>query len=110
VSIGEILFPYRAKRSFGVISLAFLFLVLLAEIELVVFVGLGLVAHRADLFIDLQADILPAAVIVSLVSSSVFAWRARAWTRARIAGISEWGGPASSAYGEKLAARRANQP
>ena len=111
MGIGDIAFPYRAKRSFGVVSFAFVFLMLVAEAELVVFIGLGIIAHRVDLFVDLQQDILPAAVLVSLVTSGVFAWRARSWSKARIEGLRDWGGPATSSYAEKIAARRTtNQP
>ena len=102
----DIAFPYRAQRTFGIVSLAFLFLVLLIETELVVFIGLAIVAHRLDLFLPLQPDILPAAVLVSLVASSVFAWRARSWSKARIEGLRDWGGAATTAYAEKIAARR----
>jgi hypothetical protein len=105
VSLRDIAFPYRAQRPFGIASFAFVFLMLLFEVELIVFIGLGVVAHRADLFVDLQPDILPAAALVSLVAGIVFAWRARAWTRARIASLRDWDGAAMSAYVEKLAAR-----
>lgn len=108
MGLGDIAFPYNAKRSFGVVSFAFVFLLLLLEVEIVVFIGLGIIAHRIDLFLDLQPDILPAAVLVSLVTSSVFAWRARAWSKARIEGLSEWGGAATTAYAEKIAARRSS--
>ena len=111
VSLMDIAFPYRAQRSFGVVSFSFVFLMLVIEAEILVFIGLGIVAHRIDLFIDLQSDILPAAVLVSLITSAVFAWRARAWSKARIEGLREWGGAATSSYAEKIAARRnANQP
>ena len=111
MGIGDIAFPYRAKRSFGAVSFAFVFLMLVAEAELVVFIGLGIIAHRVDLFLDLQQDILPAAVLVSLAASGVFAWRARGWSKARIEGLRDWGGPATSSYAEKIAARRTtNQP
>src|SRR2546423_15333537 len=79
---------------------------LLVEAEVIVFIGLGVIAHRIDLFIDLQQDILPAAVLVSLLTAGVFAWRARAWTKTRIEGLRDWGGPATSSYAEKIAARR----
>lgn len=111
VSLGDIAFPYRAKRSFGVVSFAFVFVLLILEAELIVFIGLGIIAHRFDLFIELQQDILPAAALVSLVTSSVFAWRARAWSKARIDGLRDWGGAATTSYAEKIAARRtSNQP
>ena len=105
MSIGDIAFPYRAKRSFGAVSLAFVVLMLILEAELVVFIGLGIVARRLDLFVDLQPDIFPAVTMVSLVASGVFAWRARAWSRIRIEGLSEWGGAAAISYAEKIAAR-----
>jgi len=108
VSLGDIAFPYKAQRSFGVVSFAFVFLMLMVEAELVVFIGLGIIAHRIDLFVDLQTDILPAAAMVSLVASGVFAWRARAWSKARIEGLREWGGAATTSYAEKIAARRSS--
>ena len=111
MSLADIAFPYRAKKSFGVVSFAFVFLMLVLEAELVVFVGLGIIAHRVDLFIELQQDILPAAVLVSLVAAGVFAWRARAWSKARIESLREWSSPATTSYAEKIAARRTtNQP
>ncbi len=106
MSLGDIAFPYKAKRSFGIVSFCFVFLMLVLEAEAVVFVGLGIIAHRIDLFIDLQVDILPAAVLVSLIAAGVFAWRARAWSKARIEGLREWGGAATTSYAEKIAARR----
>ena len=109
MSLSDIAFPYKAQRSFGIVSFCFVFVVLIVEIELVVFVALGIIAHRVDLFLELQPDILPAAAMVSLVASAVFAWRARAWTRARIAGLREWGGASTTAYAEKIAARRATR-
>ena len=108
MSLGDIAFPYKAKRSFGIVSFAFVFLMLILEAELVVFIGLGIIAHRIDLFLDLQVDILPAAAMVSLVASGVFAWRARAWSKARIEGLREWGGAATTSYAEKIAARRSS--
>ena len=65
MTLEEIIFPYRARRSFGIVSFS-----------------------------------------MSLIASAVFAWRAHAWTRARIEGLRGWGGAASAAYGEKIAARR----
>jgi hypothetical protein len=108
VSLGDIAFPYKAKRSFGIVSFSFVFLMLVLEAELVVFVGLGIIAHRIDLFLELQQDILPAAVLVSLIASAVFAWRARAWSKARIEGLRDWGGAATASYAEKIAARRSS--
>ena len=106
MSLGDIAFPYKARRSFGIVSFAFVFLLLVLEAELVVFVGLGIIAHRLDLFLDLQSAIVPAAVLVSLVASAVFAWRARAWSKARVEALRDWGGAATSSYAEKIAARR----
>ncbi|HLZ48014.1 MAG TPA: hypothetical protein VKR80_05120 [Candidatus Limnocylindria bacterium] len=106
MSLGDIAFPYRAKRSFGIVSFCFVFLLLILDAEVVVFIGLGIIAHRVDLFLELQPDLLPAAALVSLVASAVFAWRARAWSKARIAGLRDWGGAATTSYAEKIAARR----
>ena len=106
MSLGDIAFPHKRQRPFGVVSFSFVFLMLILETELVIFIGLGIIAHRIDLFLDLQQDILPAAFLVSLIASDVFAWRARAWSMARIEGLREYGGAATTSYAEKIAARR----
>lgn len=101
MSLGDLAFPYRANRRFGVASFALLFVALLAEIELLVFAALAL-AGRADLFLSLQPLIVPAAVFVSLTAAAVFAWRARAWTRARMDGTRRYTAETAS-YAERLA-------
>jgi hypothetical protein len=108
VSLSDIAFPHKRQRPFGVVSFSFVFLMLVLEAELVVFIGLGIIAHRMDLFVDLQQDILPAAVLVSLVASTVFAWRARAWSKARIEGLRDYSTAATTSYAEKIAARRSS--
>jgi len=85
VSLLEILFPYRAGRQFGASSFALLFILIIVEIEVLVLLGLAIVA-RADLFIDLQTLVLPMACFVSLVTTVTFWWRARSWIRRRIGG------------------------
>jgi hypothetical protein len=100
----DIAFPYRAHRSFGAASFALVFIALIAEIEILVLLALGIVAHRLDLFVDLQLAVFPAAAAISLAATSVFSWRARAWTRARIAGLSAWGA-GSGDYAATLRAR-----
>lgn len=104
VGLKEIAFPYRANRSFGAASFALVFLVLVAEIELLVLIALGVVAHRLDVFLALQTAVFPAAAAVSLATTTVFAWRARSWTRARIAGLAAWGTD-SGDYAATLRAR-----
>lgn len=108
--LGDIAFPYRAKRSFGAASFALIFLVILLEIEALVLVALGVIAHRFDLFIDLQSVVLPAACVIALAAATVFWWRARRWTKHKIELLNVWaqGGTAGggSAYGEKLALKR----
>lgn len=92
MGLGDIAFPYRAQRTFGIASFSLVFLMLVLEAEVVVFIGLAVIAHRIDLFIELQQAILPAAALVSLVVSAFFAWRARAWSKARIEGrLREYG-------------------
>ena len=103
--LGDIAFPYRAKRSFGAASFALIFLVILLEIEALVLVALGIVAHRFDLYLAVQDPLLPVACAVSLAASAVFWWRARAWTRQRIAMLNLWAG-GGSAFGERLARDR----
>ncbi len=109
VSLSEIAFPYRANRPFGAASFALVFLMIIAEIEILVFVALAIVGHRLDLYVDLQQVVLPGACLVSLSTTGVFWWRARSWTRARIAAIRDWGAGAGS-YGERLAARTNRAP
>lgn len=101
----EIAFPARSKSVFGASSFALLVLVLVFEIELLVFVALGVVAHRVDLFVALQEAVFPAAFLVSVATSAVFWWRARAWTRKRIKSLDQWANT-GSAFGERLARSR----
>lgn len=105
VTLGDIAFPYRRQRRFGLASFALVFLVLVGEIELLVLIALGLVAKRFDLFLALQPVVLPAAVLVSLAAAAVFAWRARRWTDERMRSLGEWGSGASS-FAERLAQSR----
>ena len=101
----DVAFPYRIKKRFGAASFALIFLVLLAEIELLVFVALAIVAHRLDLFIGLQPVILPGACLVALSAAGVFWWRARSWTRQRVDMLNLWA-QGGTAYGERLAKSR----
>jgi len=103
-SLSEILFPYKAKRSFGAASFALIFLMILAEVEVLVGLALGIVAHRFDLFADLQTVILPGACLIALSTAIVFWWRARAWTRSRVEMLDLWAG-GGTAFGERLAAK-----
>ena len=104
-SLIDIAFPYRIKKSFGAASFALIFLILLAEIEVLVFIALAIVAHRLDLFVDLQPIVLPGACLVALTASGVFWWRARSWTKQRVEVLNLWteGG---TAYGERVARSR----
>jgi hypothetical protein len=101
----DVAFPYRIKKRFGAASFALIFLVLLAEIELLVFVGLAIVAHRLDLFIGLQPIIFPGACLVALAAAGVFWWRARSWTKQRVEMLNLWA-QGGTAYGERLAKSR----
>ena len=106
----DIAFPYRRKNSFGAASFALLFLVILVEVEALCLVALGLIAHRFDLFIDLQTVLLPGACVVALLTTTAFWWRARTWTKTKIEMLNVWaqGGTAGAgtAYGQKLALKR----
>jgi hypothetical protein len=104
-SLLDVAFPYRIKRRFGAASFALIFLVLLAEIELLVFVALAIVGHRLDLFMGLQPIILPAACLLALAASAVFWWRARSWTKQRVELLNLWA-QGGTAYGERLAKSR----
>lgn len=101
----DVAFPYRIKRRFGAASFALIFLVLLAEIELLVFIALAIVAHRLDLFMGLQPIIFPGACLVALAASVVFWWRARSWTQQRVDMLNLWA-QGGIAYGERLAKAR----
>ena len=101
----DIAFPYRIKKRFGAASFALIFLVLLAEIELLVFIALAVVAHRLDLFTGLQPIILPAACLLALAAAGVFWWRARSWTKQRVDMLNLWA-QGGTAYGERLAKSR----
>src|SRR6266542_1320039 len=104
----DIAFPHRTGRSVGAASFALIFLILLGEIELLVFVALAVVAHRLDLFTDLQPVILPGACLVALSAAGVFWWRARSWTKQR-SEMRNLGAQGGSAYGERLAKSRQQQ-
>ncbi|HEV8669282.1 MAG TPA: hypothetical protein VGS01_00955 [Candidatus Limnocylindria bacterium] len=104
----DVAFPHRLKKSFGAASFALIFLILLGEIEALVFVALAIVAHRLDLFMDLQPVVLPGACLVALSAAGVFWWRARSWTRQRIEMLNLWA-KGGTAYGERLAKSRQQQ-
>jgi hypothetical protein len=104
-SLMDVAFPYRIKRRFGAASFALIFLVLLAEIELIVFVAIAIVGHRLDLFMGLQPIILPAACLLALAAAGVFWWRARSWTKQRVELLNLWA-QGGTAYGERLAKSR----
>jgi len=106
VSLGDIT-PYRANARYGILSFAMLFVALLIEIETVVFAALA-VAGRPDLFLQLQPLIIPAAVMVSLTAALVFAWRATAWTRARMDDVGEYSAESAN-YAERLAQHHRSQ-
>ena len=104
-SLLDVAFPYRIKRRFGAASFALIFLVLLAEIELLVFIALAIIGHRLDLFMGLQPIILPAACLLALAAAGVFWWRARSWTKQRVDMLNLWA-QGGTAYGERLAKSR----
>jgi hypothetical protein len=104
-SLLDVAFPYRNNRSFGAASFALVFLLLLAEIEGLIVVALGIVAHRLDLFVDLQPVVLPGACLVSLSTAGIFWWRARSWSKQRIEMLDLWA-QGGTAYGERLAKAR----
>jgi hypothetical protein len=101
----DVAFPYRTKKRFGAASFALIFLTLLAEIEGLVFVALAVVAHRLDLFMDLQPIILPGACLVALSAAGVFWWRARSWSKQRVELLNLWA-QGGTAYGERLVKSR----
>lgn len=100
-SLIDIAFPYRRKKSFGAASFALIFLTLLAEIELLVFIALAVIARRLDLFMDLQPVVLPGACLLALAAAAVFWWRARKWNKDRVDMLNVWA-EGGTAYGERL--------
>ncbi len=104
----DVAFPYRAKKNFGAASFALVFLMIVAEVEALVLVALGVVAHRFDLFLDLQEVVFPVACFVALVASVTFWWRARSWAKQRVEMLNLWAG-GGSAFGERLAKTRQQQ-
>lgn len=99
----DVAFPYRAHRQFGAASAAFVFVVLVIEIELLSFAAFGLAGQLA-LFLPLQNLFFPATILVSLAATGAFTLRARTWTRARLRSLDEYDAGAS-AFGERLARR-----
>src|SRR5437870_589418 len=61
------------KRSLA--SAALLFLMLVDEIEGMIFVAVGVLLHRVDLFLSAQDTLFPAIVVVSAVVSLARNWR-----------------------------------
>ena len=104
-SLIDIAFPYRRRRSFGAASFAFTFLVLLFEVELLAFLGVAIAARQPQLWWDLQPIVFPTACLVSLAAAAVFWWRARSWSRQRIAVAEAWARRGTT-LGQQLAEKR----
>jgi hypothetical protein len=104
-SLIDIAFPYRRRRSFGAASFAFTFLVLLLEVQLLAFIGVAIAARQPQLWWDLQPTVFPTACLISLAAAVVFWWRARSWSKRRVAIAEAWarGGPT---FGQQLAQER----
>jgi hypothetical protein len=104
-SLIDVAFPYRRKRSYGAASFAFMFLALLLEVELLAFIGVAIAARQPQLWWDLQPIVFPTACLVSLAAAAVFWWRARTWSKQRVAIAEAWarGGPT---FGQQLAQER----
>ena len=92
MSLIDVAFPYRAKRSFGAASFALVFLTAVAEIEALALVAIAIAASRFDVFVDSQDVILPAACFVALATAIAFWWRARIWSRQRVEMLNVWAG------------------
>jgi hypothetical protein len=93
----DIAFPYRRKRNFGAASFALIFITIVIEVEALALVALGIIGHRFDLFVDLQAIVFPSACAIALAAAAVFWWRARQWTRSRVQMLNLWAGGGSTA-------------
>ena len=101
-SLIDIAFPYRRRQTFGAASFAFTFLVLLLEVELLAFIGVAIAARQLQLWWDLQPIVFPTACLISLAAAGVFWWRARSWSRHRIATLEAWG-RGGTTFGQQLA-------
>jgi hypothetical protein len=64
-------------RQRSLAAAALLFLLLIDEIEGLVFLGVGVLAHRVDLFLESQNVIFPAIVMVAGAVSLARNWRRR---------------------------------
>lgn len=104
MGLKEVVFPVRHDRPYGVASGAFLLLVVVGEVEALALVGLGVVAHRLDLFLALQPAIAPAAFLVAVVAAIAIGFQQRA-VRSRIRRYAEATSDVS-AFAERVAARR----
>jgi len=104
-SLLDIAFPYRRRHSFGAASFALTFLVLLFEVELLAAIGVAIATRQLQLWWDLQPIVLPTACLVSLATAAVFWWRARVWTKKRIAQAVAWSRRGTT-FGEALAEKR----
>lgn len=104
-SLIDIAFPYRRRRSFGAASFAFTFLVLLFEVELLAFIGVAIAGRQPQLWWDLQPVVFPTACLVSLAAAAVFWWRARSWSRQRIAIAEAWA-QRGTTFGQQLTQKR----
>jgi hypothetical protein len=103
-SLIDIAFPYRRRQTFGAASFAFTFLVILFEVELLAFIGVAIAARQLQLWWDLQPIVFPMACLVSLSAAGVFWWRARSWSRRRIATLEGWA-RGGATFGQHLAQR-----
>ena len=76
----EIISPLGRGRRYGAVSATFLFMMVLAEIEGLAFIAVGLVGGRPDLFLVGQGVIFPAAWTVAAATAGAMLWRARNWS------------------------------
>lgn len=103
-SLIDIAFPHRRRQTFGAVSFAFTFLVLLFEVELLAFIGVALVARQPQLWWNLQPIVFPTACLVSLAAAAVFWWRARSWSKHRVQTLEAWA-RGGTTFGQQLAQR-----
>lgn len=90
MSLLDVAFPYRVRKTFGAASFALVFLLVFFEVEAIVLVALGVVARRLDLYIALGESVLATACLLALSASAVFWWRARTWSRQRVELLNLW--------------------
>ncbi len=79
----EIISPLERGRRYGVASAAFLFWLILAELEGLMFLAFTLIFGTPELFSAVHEAIFPASMLIAATASGAVLWRARTWAPRR---------------------------